>query len=165
MDKDVFNERFGPAAKFNGSITVPENADRTLLAGLTNDDEEFHVYQKDGDVHVNAVRRGGYLIHYNLEIPHFFRRHNVYRGEFPLKELVDVKMLYPEACDADICQAIVQVIGNLNFAPYNDARADFYKNKRFKGTLFQEKFETAFAKDTDSEDEISKEDDYQIPTM
>ncbi|WP_316200986.1 MULTISPECIES: hypothetical protein [unclassified Bradyrhizobium] len=65
---------------------------RTLLYGYNKDRESWHVYQKDGELHL--------LIYRDDFSPPVFHGHG---SELPAENLVPNKRLYPEACDFEFC--------------------------------------------------------------
>lgn len=99
----------------------PHLKDRTLLYGYTCENETFHVYLKDREIHVVA-----YFNDYSSDTvkPKNMREIKVEtNGNF-----VPDKRLYPEACDYHFCKLLKLRNIHLPFTNWNENRVkkDFY---------------------------------------
>lgn len=104
--------------------TLEDQSDRTLLWGYTVERYSHHVFIKDGELRM--VVYGS-----NVEEPFVMKR-----GSIPVLEIVPNKRLYPDACDLEFCNRLLEMRVN---PPFTTFRFDRPASK-FHGKTFDEHF-------------------------
>lgn len=93
---------------------LTDQTDRTLLYGYTLERYTWHVYLKDGAIHVYVYRnsfKGDEVLRYEVCGP------EVHLNSV---NLIPSKRLYPECCDYEFCQILVDKDVHLPFTSWSD---------------------------------------------
>ena len=103
--------------------------DRTLLYGYDVDRSTWHVYQRDGLIHV-IVYTGG------LDTGDLVATIRESAAALPATKLVPNKRLYPDACDFAFCDRLVEAGVHLPFTNFRAERAP--ANGDFVGLVLED---------------------------
>lgn len=99
-----------------GKLTPDAHPDRTLLYGYDSIGDAWHIYQKDGEIHLLIF---GFLLKRGQVCSKILKRYEK-STEFAVATLIPNRRLYPERCDFAFCYRVLDEGFHLPFAPFDE---------------------------------------------
>jgi hypothetical protein len=106
LHNQIVGKRFHPKVRDVSS----NHADRTLLYGYNCDRDTFHVYAKDGDIHLYVYNPQTVICAVNLSE----------LGFTDLRQIIPDKRAYPQHTDFDFASWVLANGGYISFTTYGE---------------------------------------------
>jgi hypothetical protein len=151
MDEDQFRQVQAPApldVSYIGVHELVNKRDRTLLYGYDCDRRTWHVYLKDGVIHLLVYLATNTPEGQDSRVYWFAANEYAYNLMWPVDWLVPNKRVYPELCDFEFCVLLKAKQTPVSYLPYGSSNPVAHPpGQKYAGLVYGE-----------SENLIGKED-------